>query len=147
MWMSERDFALLLARNPTLRVQQIQRKPSTPQCRQFPKKLDFDSDAERRYYCKVIAPALKDGSISKVTLHKTFELLPAAENNGQKYRAIRYSPDFFIEYESGKICVVEVKGRKIKKLRPDYPIRRLLFITTFCNPNQWNFIEVYDDEI
>lgn len=147
MWMSERDFALLLARNPKLRVRQTQRKKSVPQVKQSPEELNFDSEAERRYYCKVITPALKDGSIAKVTFHKTFELLPATENNGQKYRAIRYSPDFFIEYKNGKIGVVEVKGRKIKKLRPDYPIRRLLFITNFCNPNQWDFVEVFDDEI
>lgn len=39
------------------------------------------------------------------------------------------------------------QGQKNQKLRPDYPIRRLLFITNFCNPNEWDFFEVFDDEI
>lgn len=147
MWMSERDFALFLARNPHLWIQQPQgKKPPFP-TPISPDTLDFDSEAERRYYDRVILPALKDGSICKVTLHRTFELLPATENHGRKYRAIRYSLDFFIEYKDQKIRVVEVKGRKIRKLRPDYPIRRLLFIINFCNPNGWEFTEVFDDEI
>lgn len=147
MWMSEKDFQLLLARNPKLRVHQAHRKRARPPAPRSPAEPEFDSEAERRYYYKVIAPALQDGTIAKVTLHKTFELLPPAENNGRKYRAIHYSPDFFIEYKGGRTDVVEIKGRKIKKLRPDYPIRRLLFIANFCNPNNWNFAEVFDDEI
>ncbi len=147
MWMSEKDFARLLAKNPELKIHQIHGKKERAPNPRFGADAEFDSEAERRYYYNVIYPAVQDGTISKVTLHKKFELLPSTENDGKKYRAIHYSPDFFIEYQNGRIDVVEIKGRQIKKMRPDYPIRRLLFITNFCNPNKWNFVEVFDNEI
>lgn len=147
MWMSERDFARLLAGNPRLIVHQIHSKKERAPNPTYGADAEFDSEAERRYYYTVIYPAIQDGTISKVTFHKKFELLPSAENNGKRYRAIHYSPDFFIEYQNCRIDAVEIKGRQIKKMRPDYPIRRLLFITNFCNPNKWHFAEVFDDEI
>lgn len=147
MWMSEKDFQFLLARNPALKVHQTYYKKERAPNAKVSAQSEFDSEAERRYYYKVIYPAIRDGTVTKVTLHKKFELLPSAENNGKKYRAIHYSPDFFVEYRNGRTEVVEIKGRQIRKMRPDYPIRRLLFITNFCNPNEWHFVEVFDDEI
>ena len=156
MRMSVEEFQALLMRNPALRARitwNLGKEPGTDfhknksAVEAIPIKDRFDSEAERRYYYKYISPGEKNGTIHSLELHKTFEIVPALENNSRKYRAIRYSPDFSIEYGDGRIEIVEVKGRKIKKLRPDYPIRRQLFIQNHCNPNGWIVTEVFDDEI
>ncbi|WNS40840.1 hypothetical protein [Paenibacillus sp. MMS20-IR301] len=52
-----------------------------------------------------------------------------------------------MELKDGSVEVVEIKGRVIKKLQRDYPLRRQLFILNYCIPNNWKFKEVHDDEI
>ena len=147
MRLSVEELQTLLIRKPSLRARITWNTKAKPSIEPKPVKDRFDSDAERRYYFANIYPKEKEGKIRKLELHKTFEIVPATENNDRKYGAIRYSPDFYIEYHDGRTEVVEVKGRKIRKLRPDYPIRRQLFILNFCNPNRWVFTEVFDDEI
>ncbi len=34
-----------------------------------------------------------------------------------------------------------------RKGRPDDLIRRLLFMTNFCDPNKWSFVGVFDDGV
>lgn len=73
--------------------------------------------------------------------------MEAVEHCGKKYRKRVYTPDFYMELKDGSVEIVEVKGRMIKKIQRDYPLRRQLFILKYCLPNNWKFIEVHDDEI
>lgn len=148
MWMSEDELRQVLARNPDIRVQGLE-SPKNSIAGSRPRILsgDFDSDAERRYYEKRILPPLQTGLLLHCELHKAFEVVPALEHCGRKYKNRIYTPDFYLEYRDGSVEVVEIKGRAIKKLQRDYPLRKQLFILNFCIPNKWRFLEVLDDEI
>jgi len=146
--MSEDELRQVLARNPGLRVQGLD-PPKSGKPGSGPRILsrEFDSDAEQRYYEKRVLPPLQTGLLLCCELHKAFEIVPALEHCGRKYKNRIYTPDFYLEYQDGSVEVVEIKGRKIKKLQRDYPLRRQLFILNYCIPNNWRFMEVHDDEI
>lgn len=147
MHMSEADLMELLTSNPHVKIrEQDQRlvKPREPLPTQRPA---FDSDAEERFYNKRIVPLIIAGFLHKLELHKTFEIVEAVEHCGKKYKKRVYTPDFYMEFKDGSVEVVEIKGRIIKKIQRDYPLRRQLFIVNYCLPNNWKFLEVHDDEI
>lgn len=147
MHMSEADLMELLTSNPHVKIrEQDQRlvKPREPLPTQRP---TFDSDAEERFYNKRIVPLIIAGFLHKLELHKTFEIVEAVEHCGKKYKKRVYTPDFYMEFKDGSVEVVEIKGRIIKKIQRDYPLRRQLFIVNYCLPNNWKFLEVHDDEI
>ncbi|OMF70363.1 MULTISPECIES: DUF1064 domain-containing protein [Paenibacillus] len=147
MHMSEADLMELLTSNPHVKIrEQDQRlvKPREPLPTQRP---TFDSEVEERFYNKRIVPLIIAGFLHKLELHKTFEIVEAVEHCGKKYKKRVYTPDFYMELKDGSVEVVEVKGRIIKKLQRDYPLRRQLFILNYCLPNNWKFLEVHDDEI
>ena len=107
-------------------------------------KLDdaFDSDLERDYYLAEIAPRVRSGEISTVSLHERYELLPASEYCGIRLPAAHYTPDFVITYADGTIEVVEVKSKQIRRMQGSYVYRRRLFIDRYARPNGWRFTEV-----
>ena len=71
--------------------------------------IQFDSQKEAEYYCKL--KILKQaGEIKDFRLQPRYELQPAFEKNGKKYRAITYIADFEIVNNDGNTEVVDVKG-------------------------------------
>ena len=71
--------------------------------------IKFDSQKEAEYYCKL--KSLKQaGEIKDFGLQPRYELQPAFEKNGKKYRAITYIADFVIVNNDGTTEVVDVKG-------------------------------------
>ncbi|WP_397333955.1 DUF1064 domain-containing protein [Paenibacillus sp. YN15] len=84
----------------------------------------FESQAEERFYYKRIVPLIIAGFLHKLELHKTFEIVEAVEHCGKRYQKRVFTPDFYIEMKDGSVEVVEIKGRVIKKMQRDYPLRR-----------------------
>lgn len=60
------------------------------------------------------------------TPHPRFELQPAFEKDGHKYRKIEYVADFDVLYRSGKREVIDVKSEYTMKL-PVFRIKQRLF--------------------
>lgn len=86
--------------------------------------IKFDSKKEAEYYCQL--KLLKQaGKIKDYRLQPRYELQPAFEKNGKKYRAITYIADFAIINNDGTTEVVDIKGVetqvfKIKKKLFEY---------------------------
>lgn len=102
----------------------------------------FDSALERDYYYGEVYPRLKSGEILSCQMHKTFLLLPKAEYCGITLHKAEYTPDFYLEYADGRVCVVEVKSKAVRKLQQSYVYRRRLFIDLIARPNGWEFREI-----
>jgi len=70
----------------------------------------FDSEKEKEHY--VLLKLLENnGMIKDLQLQVKFELQPAFEKNGIKYRAIKYIADFvYFDVSAQKKVVVDVKG-------------------------------------
>lgn len=147
MWMSEDELNHILAKNPALKVRDQGKTSEKNRSVKLPKDTPFESDAEKRFYNSHIFPNLLAGSIIKYEMHKSFEVIECITFGGKKYKNRIYTPDFILEYADGSTEVVEVKGRVVKKLQRDYPLRRQLFILKYCIPNDWRFREVHDDEV
>lgn len=148
MRMTEEELNAMLGRNPRLKVRDLcggkhKKKAALPPL----PKPKFDSLAEERYYFGHVLPLMQSGEIIDCTLHKTFEVIEAVHHNGKVYKNREYTPDFMLTLADSRVRVVEIKGRAIKKLQRDYPLRRQLFIIKYCVPNGWLFEEVADDEV
>ena len=103
---------------------------------------EFQSTAEKVYYQEYIEPLILTGEITSCDMHKRFDIVPAVKWGNVQLRTKRYTPDFVLTFRNGSIKVVEIKGKVIKKLQRDYPLRRQLFILNFCIPNNWEFEEI-----
>ncbi len=111
------------------------------------KTAQFGSKAEDRYYDHHVLPRLLTGEIAACETQIEYELSPAFEYQGKKYRKHVYTPDFVLSYADGTKEIVEVKGRVVRKLQREYGRKRDDFIRLICMPNEWKFTEVFDDEI
>lgn len=81
--------------------------------------IKFDSKREAGRY-QVLKLLESDGKITDLELQPKYELIPKQEGE----RAVVYRADFrYIDTESGKVVVEDVKGMKTK----DYIIKRKLF--------------------
>lgn len=103
-------------------------------------KSEFDSLAEENFYNLYVKKNILNGNIKECFLHKEFEILPAIEE--YKLRKKKFKPDFILVTKSGKTVVVEMKGKVVKKLQRDYGLRKHLFISKYCIPNEWQFLEL-----
>lgn len=110
-------------------------------------KDEFQSYAEQRYWETVLYPMHLAGLIRSCDLHRSFEVVPAVKWGNVNLRAKVYTPDFFLEMTDGSVRVIEIKGKVIRKLQRDYPLRRQLFILNYCIPNNWEFEEVSSEEL
>lgn len=81
----------------------------------------FDSEMEADYY-KQLKLLERAGAISNLILQPRYELVPAFEKNGMKFRKMEYVADFQYE-ENGKTIVVDVKGYRTDV----YKTKRKLF--------------------
>lgn len=70
----------------------------------------FDSKAEANYYL-VLKEKQDKGEISQLELQPKYELIPAFEKNGKKYRKTEYRADFkYFDETLKKWIVTDVKG-------------------------------------
>ena len=81
----------------------------------------FDSIKERDRYAQLWQLELL-GIIKDLKCQVKFELQPAFEKNGIKYRAITYIADFTYK-QDGQLIVEDVKGYRTK----EYQIKKKLF--------------------
>ncbi len=86
--------------------------------------ITFDSKKEAEYYC-MLKMLKQAGEIKDFGLQQKYELQPAFEKNGIRYRPISYIADFVIVNLDGTTEVIDVKGVetqvfKIKKKMFEY---------------------------
>lgn len=111
------------------------------------KKSEFDSYAEELFYEQDIRPLMLVKIVMQCQIHREFEILPEIRLGKVICKAKRYTPDFILEYADGRTEVIEIKGKKIKRLQRDYELRKHLFIERFCIPNHWEFRQVAAEDI
>ena len=70
----------------------------------------FDSVMEMKYYRDVILPQWRSGNITKYELQKEYILQPKFHNGAKIVQPIIYVADFYIEYNDGRIEVIDTKG-------------------------------------
>ena len=139
------ELGRLLQRNPHLRIQeQLNRREAAPA--KAPTKR-FDSQAEEILYTRHIRPLLIAGKIAPCREHPRFELLPAVTVGGIRYGARHYTPDFLLTWAGGQVQVIEVKGKAVKRLQRDYPLRRQLFLLRYAVPQGWAFLEIPAEDL
>lgn len=140
---------------PRLRAQAeqqllAQRKKRDPllQAVQSAKKVgrQFDSKGECDYYFGTILPKIKSGEIRECIQHPRFELFPAGQYGDRKLNAIRYTADFRIDYADGRVEIVEIKSKFVKRMQRDYHIRVRVFVETIARPQGWLFTEVITED-
>ena len=78
--------------------------------------IRFDSQKEALAY-RQFKTLYKAGEIVKLTLQPEFELQPAFEKNGKKYRAIIYRADFAVVWKNGKLEIFDVKGFSTREFK------------------------------
>lgn len=81
----------------------------------------FPSKLEAQRYCE-LRLLLRAGKIKNLELQPKFELQPAFEKNGEKYRAIYYVADFRYEM-NGRVIIEDTKGYKT----PEFIMKKKLF--------------------
>jgi len=111
----------------------------------------FDSKGEFEFYFTAVLPKIRTGEIRVCTQHPRFVLFSAAEYDGLKLGAIRYTADFRLDYADGHVEIVEVKSKFVRRMQRDYPLRRRVFLETIARPRGWKFTEIItkdsEDEI
>jgi len=72
----------------------------------------FDSKKEATKYQELLLMQLDHGpdGVKSFTLQPRFELQPAFEKDGEKYRKIEYVADFSVIYNDGRREIIDVKG-------------------------------------
>ena len=77
--------------------------------------ITFDSRLEARRYCE-LKYLLRAGLIRDLQLQPTFELIPAFEKNGVKYKRTTYKADFaYFDVEQGKTIIEDTKGYRTRE--------------------------------
>ena len=97
----------------------------------------FDSAREAQEYLR-LKLLKKAGEIKDFQPHPTFILQERFKRDGHTYAAIRYTPDFLVEYPDGRQAAVEVKSEATRRAR-DYSIRKRLFLNIY---RDIDFVEV-----
>ena len=74
--------------------------------------IRFDSKKEATKYQELKLMQLDHGpdGVKSFTLQPRFELQPAFEKDGQKYRKIEYVADFDVTYNNARREIIDVKG-------------------------------------
>lgn len=78
--------------------------------------IEFQSTKEANYYL-FLKQLQKEGEVKSIELQPKYELLPAFEKNGKKYRAITYTADFKVTYSDGREEVIDTKGYQTQAFR------------------------------
>lgn len=97
--------------------------------------ITFDSKDEALYY-EQLKKDKEKRLIDDFSLQPKYELIPAFEKNGKKYRAVTYTPDFLVQTTGVEKVAIDVKGfstqqgelrRKLFEWR--YPDIHLIWVT------------------
>lgn len=70
----------------------------------------FDSELEMKFYRDVVLPGYDSGEIKAFELQKPYILQEKFKRNGKTIQPIKYVADFYIEYQDGRIVVIDTKG-------------------------------------
>ena len=148
MQISEEELNQIMKRNPSLKIHQ-QTKAKTPEKRKRVGKTkeEFQSFAEKCYYEDFIQPLELTGLLDHWSMHESFVVADKLTYQGVQFRAKVYSPDFMLYFKDGTVKAIEVKGKTIKKLQREYPLKRQLFIEKYCIPKGWDFQEIQAEEL
>lgn len=103
---------------------------------------DFDSRGEWEFYLREVLPNVECGALSSFELHPCFALYPPAQYGSLKLGALQYTADFRLNWADGRVEIVEVKSRFVRRMQRDYPIRRRVFLEKIAAPAGWGFREV-----
>lgn len=105
--------------------------------------ITFDSKAEARYY-KELQLRKRAGDIQFFRLQPRYQVMPAFEKGGIKYRAIHYVADFEIHHNDGSIEVVDVKGMitEVAKIKFKLFHKRYPHKLTLVRWERGRFVEV-----
>lgn len=87
--------------------------------------IKFDSTKEANRYAELTLMS-KAGAISRLELQPRFELLPAFELRGKKYRKCEYVADFGY-FEDGVYIIEDVKSAFTKK-NPLYQLKKKMLL-------------------
>lgn len=95
----------------------------------------FDSKAEAKYYSYLLVLQAR-GEVKSFEMQQTFELQPKFDHPTEKrkngkprvFSAIKYTPDFVVEYKDSSIRYVDVKGSKNSDMNRDFKLRAKLFM-------------------
>ncbi len=100
--------------------------------------IKFDSKREAEYYSYVLKPLYKSGRVEEIEFQPKFELQPAFEKDGKKYRPITYTSDFKVTWRAlmvgdvapkQRIEIIEVKGYETEL----YKVKRKMFEYKYKN--------------
>lgn len=91
----------------------------------------FASQLEMEFYRDWIIPRITSGEIVKCDRQVKYEIQPAFECQGHKYRAINYISDFDITFANGDFKVIDTKGM----LKPEDKLKEKLFRFKYPNLN------------
>lgn len=94
--------------------------------------IKFDSKAEANYYLYLKAEQ-QAGRVAGIALQPKIELQPKFDREGKHYKAITYTPDFFVEYSDGRCEYIDVKGTSTQQGE----LRRKLFLYKMDIPLRW----------
>lgn len=84
--------------------------------------ISFDSRTEAKYYCR-LNRLKEEGKLRHIECHPKYELQPACERYGKKYRPMYYIADFLVILDDGHKIVIDVKGYGME----DAQLKRKLF--------------------
>lgn len=113
--------------------------------------ITFDSKTEAEYY-EYLKRLEKDKKIYRLRCHPTFILQEAFEQDGKKYKAIKYIADFaYWNDEEQTSVVVDVKGYamedaklKRKLFAYNYPFDKLVWVAKSNKYSKTGWID-YDE--
>lgn len=107
--------------------------------------IKFDSKAESEFYLH-LKELKESGEITDFMLQPKYELQPAFEKRGVKFRAIMYVADFLVYHTDGSEQVIDIKGMetadfKLKKKMFEYKFPQKLSLICkapkYMAPRQW----------
>ena len=109
-------------------------------------KKRFDSRGEWEYYFGTVIPKMRTGEVLSCEEHPAFKLYEKGEYCGIKLGSIRYTADFKLTYADGRVEIVEIKSKFVRRMQRDYPVRRRAFIEQYARPQGWKFTEIITDK-
>jgi hypothetical protein len=94
---------------------------------------DFASKKEAKRYSELLELEAA-GTLERLTLQPRFQLIePQTDKFGNKYRGAHYTADFKYWDKEVKRWVVEDVKSYITRKKPDYVLRKKLFVMTYTN--------------
>ena len=142
MYLSEKEF-----KDMCKKMNIDPKKYTQPNKKKKPSKSfkdDFDSLAESNFFHYFLQKQINSGFVTEYKLHTEYVIVDAIPE--YRLKAKKFKPDFYIKTKNDEIFIIEMKGKVVKKLQRDYGLRKQLFISKYCIPNNWKYIELKSEE-